>query len=244
MSQPRLYVDPARWPGPVSLTEDEVHYLVHVLRLGEGEELEAFDGDGRRARAVLRRSLQGWTLQLEANPTWDPPKSRAGVILCLAWLKGPKLDEVVRMATELGVAAFEPFLSERCVARPDPAAAAARIGRLDKIAREAARQCGRADLPVVAPLGALGEVLARAGNERKTLLYEEARGLSLREWLAGVDLTGGLRLVVGPEGGFTPEEAQKAQAHGFALLRLGNTILRADTAAVAVATLACLGRGG
>jgi 16S rRNA (uracil1498-N3)-methyltransferase len=162
--------------------------------------------------------------------------------LGVALLEGRKLDEVVRMVTELGVSAVEPFTCARSIPRPD-GAGRARVARWQKIAEEASRQSGRASVPYIKPVREFDELLRESARDpdlgSRAVLYEAALGQTVLTWLAS-EASGERLLLVGPEGGFAPGEVERARQAGFAVLSLGPTILRSDTAAIVAAAIACL----
>ena len=158
------------------------------------------------------------------------------------------MDLIVQKTTELGVARIVPVVTERSVARPEPA----RRARWEKIARQAARQCGRADVPRVdEPLALAAAVTASDLPATRFALWEAERGQSLRARLAThmAEPPGGpnpaTALLVGPEGGFPRSEIALAAAAGFVPVSLGPRILRrVETAAiVAVALVQALAGG-
>jgi len=231
----RLFVDAGRWGTEILLGEEEKHYLIDVHRLKEGMLIEIFDGAGRKARARLYRRQAGWMLKPleEGDGDVPPPPVRLGVALT----RGRKLDEVVRMVTEIGVRAIEPFYAQRSVARPAPLEAEKRRLRWQKIAAQAARQSGQSWVPEIRQAVTFQEILARRGGARGLLFHPGAPDgwpgpATQREEETFV--------LIGPEGGFSPEEYQQAIESGFVPLALKLPVLRADTAAVVAAALTCL----
>ncbi len=235
MSRVRLHIPVERFEDEVLLRQAERHYLCDVLRLGDGDELELFDGRGRRARARLVRDGEGFRLRL-LSVTEEPASGRQ-VVLALALIKARSREVALRMAVELGVAEFRPFICERCVVR-----AGGGSGRLERerhIAAEAARQCGRATVPEVHAPVTLDEILALSA-EHRVILQENVVAEPLTSLAARLP-PGRLLLLVGPEGGFSPEEFERALARGFRAASLGPRVLRADTAAVVAAALGGVG---
>ena len=147
------------------------------------------------------------------------------------------MDFLVQKTSELGVARIVPVVTERSVARPGAEGADGKRARWEKIAREAARQCGRADLPIVDPPVALAEALAGPDlPARRLALFEGERSRSLRAALEGTQ-PAATALLVGPEGGFAPAELAVARAAGFEAVGLGERILRVETAAIVAVAL-------
>jgi 16S rRNA (uracil1498-N3)-methyltransferase len=240
MSHPRLFLPEERWASRVELQPDERRHLVDVLRLAPGSEVEVFNGTGTFSQANVVRDAERYFLEL--GPSTQRLMPSQPVRLGVALLKGRKLDEVVRMATELGVSTVEPFTCARSIPRPDGAGRARRT-RWQKIAAEASRQSGRASVPHIKPVRTFDELLRESTQDptigSRAVLYEAVLDQTLLTWLASA--TSGERLLlVGPEGGFDPDEVERAKQAGFAVLGLGPTILRSDTAAIAAAALACL----
>jgi len=235
MSARRLYVPRARLAGEgVTLTGPEHRHLARVLRARPGETLTLFDGAGGEVEAeVVRIDREATELRLGARRAVAGPA--VAITLLSAVPRGSRMDFLVQKTAELGVARIIPVLTERSVARPE--AEAGRRARWEKIAQEAARQCGRADVPVVDAPVALPEALARRGlPERRLALFEGERSRSLRAALGGA-APGPTALLVGPEGGFVAPELAAAEAAGFESVGLGARILRVETAAIVAVAL-------
>ncbi|MFK7989281.1 MAG: 16S rRNA (uracil(1498)-N(3))-methyltransferase [Sandaracinaceae bacterium] len=223
--------------GEVRLDAAAAHHL-RVLRLGVGASLVLFDGAGGEAEATLV-ALASEGARCEAGPRTHVEAERPRLTLCPGLPKGTKLDAVVRAATELGVAAVCPFVAERSVSRPDDKRAAKRTARLTAVAREAARQSGRADVPLIAPPRPLATQLAESREARWVAFHP--RGTShLAEAVSG---TREASLVVGPEGGLSDAELALIEAHGGVLVSLGPTVLRTETAGAVVVALAAYALG-
>ena len=210
-----------RFPLPAAIARQ----VRGVLRMGDGDRIVILTGDG--AEATCR--LEGGDCIVEARrPSAGEPAHRLVVIQAL--LKGDALEDVVRQATELGVASFRLIVTERCVARD---LSLRKLERLRAIAREAAEQSERGRVPDVAAPRALVEVLERDG----VLLAEREDGVRLSE------LDPPASVIIGPEGGFTHLELDAARDAGVRFAGLGPRILRSRTVACAVAA-AVLSRTG
>ena len=226
MTTHRFFVDPGstvadRFPLPVSIA----HQVTRVLRLGDGAEVVLLEGDGRATRCRLDGDA---LVVLERVPSVGEPRHRLTVAQAL--LKGDHLEPVVRHGTEVGISRFELFVSRHSVPRD---LSPARLARLRAVAREAAEQSERGVIPeVVGPL-ALSEVI----GPTSVLLFE--RDMTTR--LSEVPAPG--RLVIGPEGGFTPDEVEAAVAAGATVASLGPRILRSESVAVAAAAVILAGTG-
>jgi 16S rRNA (uracil1498-N3)-methyltransferase len=170
--------------------------------------------------------------QRRAAPSAAPA---VDITLLVAVPRGERMDWLVQKTTELGVARIVPVASERSVARPE--AGSGRHPRWEKIAREAARQCGRADVPRIDEPTELEAALA--ANDlpaRRLALWEGERGRSL-----GAALTA---ILIGPEGGFAADEVARAERASFVAVGLGPRILRVETAAVVAVALIQAAAGG
>jgi 16S rRNA (uracil1498-N3)-methyltransferase len=227
----RLFVPPAQLTSPrVKLTAEQARYLGTVLRLKPGEELEVFDGRGARFRAWLLDDAAALRI---AEPLAEPPLRAVDVILAQALAKGEKMDLVVQKATELGAARIVPLSSERAVVRLDAERGGSKAERWRRVAQEAARQCGRADVPQIdEPAGwdRLLSILRDEPERRGLLLDPEERALRLGQAARGARR---LLLAIGPEGGFSPGEISRAVEGGMLRAGLGPLVLRTETAGLA-----------
>jgi 16S rRNA (uracil1498-N3)-methyltransferase len=220
--------------GRLTVAGDAFHHLAHVLRARTGEEIVLFDGGGRQARAHLV-GVGDAALDLEVGAVEVVPRA-AEITLLVALLKADKLDLVVQKTTELGVARIVPLATERGVVRMADERRAGRLERWRRIAREAARQCGRADVPEVTSVVDLADAVAAAPiAPLRVILHEEPGQPRLRALAATPP--GASVAAVGPEGGFTAAEIATAKGAGFAVASLGSRVLRAETAAVVTVAL-------
>ncbi len=220
--------------GKASIQENQLHHLLDVRRARVGEMIEVSAEDGTYlCRIVSLEPLEIETLEkLEERRSLD-----IEVTIAFALLKGDHNELIVLKGTELGVSAFIPFLSERCIVRPD-AKEDNRLLRLRKKAEEGALQCRREDIPVVEPYCRYDEVLALPYDYRYIAYEGEAgHGASLLDECQAIPEGSRVLVLIGPEGGFTEEEAEKAKAQGFRFVSLGRRILRAETAALFAASV-------
>jgi 16S rRNA (uracil1498-N3)-methyltransferase len=224
----RLFV-PNLAEGSLAVSGADHHYLVHVLRAVAGEGVVLFDGRGGEASARIERIGEQSLVLAVAAPT-RARAPRLELTLLVSLLKGEKMDLVVQKATELGAARIVPLRAERSVERLLEGRAGARVARWQKIAREAARQCGRADAPDIAAPHAPAEAFSAAAGFR--VLFQERTETSIRQALPATPPERAAA-AVGPEGGFTDAEVAAARAAGFVICGLGPRVLRAETAALA-----------
>jgi 16S rRNA (uracil1498-N3)-methyltransferase len=149
------------------------------------------------------------------------------------------MDFVVEKATELGVRRMVPFTSTYSVAKLDPAKAEKRQARWQRIALSAAKQCGRTRVPEILRLCEFRDLVRQPWpGTLKLLLWEKETRQSLRQVRDKHGNVSAVLVAIGPEGGFSAEEADDAGAHGFEMISLGQRNLRAETAAVAAVSLA------
>ncbi len=223
----RLLVPAAAFAhGHAEITGDDHHYLFRVRRLAVGDGVVVFDGDGAEADAVVERvDAERATLRLGEARREAPTLPRLTVVQAL--IKGDRMDWCVQKLVEVGVDHVVLVVAERSVVRLDGARAEARRVRLASIAREAAKQARRATVPEVA-WATYDEALGGEGL-RLVCHPRSARALAHHLATAAPSVT----LLVGPEGGFSPGEIDRATAAGFEAVALGSTMLRAETAGVA-----------
>ena len=208
---------------------EELKHLRQVLRLAPGDGIEVLY-EGRRFAARLTEVSPEAALYAEGEelPSHEP---RCRVTLYQGLCKGEKMDFLVQKCTEMGVHAIVPVEMARSVARAERAEKKAE--RYARIAREATKQCGRARAPEVLPALSFAQALKRMrAHERLLMPYEEG-GRAFDAPLAARDVG----LLIGPEGGIAPEEAEDVRAVGGVAVTLGSRILRTETAGLVALTL-------
>lgn len=226
MTLHRFFVAPDAMRGDrFPLPEAIAHQVTRVLRLQDGARIVLLDGEG--AAATVRLS-NGVCEVVERGPVGGEPIHR--LVIWQALLRGDHLEPVVRHGTEIGVAAFRLFVSERCVARE---ISTGRLERLRSVAREAAEQSERGQVPPVAALVPFRDAL----EPSSVLLYERSKGPRLGSLIPPT------ALVIGPEGGFSPTEVAAAEQAGMTVAGLGPRILRSESVALAAAAVV-LSRSG
>ncbi len=221
--------------GERTLDPASAHYLARVLRLHAGDAFVAFDpARGLEADAEIV-SASAEAVVVRAGDLRTGAEAQVAVTWIHGLAKGDKLDAIVRDATELGVTRFVVAATERAVVKLGKERGDTRHARWERIAREAARQSGRADAPrIEGPLSWKDATASVDSSAARFVLWEEARaplGASLAFALASGSP---LAFAAGPEGGLTEEEARFAEANGWALVSLGPRILRTETVAAAV----------
>jgi 16S rRNA (uracil1498-N3)-methyltransferase len=225
---PRLYVEGPLAGGEVVLDGATAHRLRNVLRLGPGDPVRVFNAESGEFDATIETlGKSRGTLRLGAQAR--PAGCEDGPWLVVAAIKRAPLDLLVEKATELGVGAIHPILTERTNVER------VKTERLREIAIAAAEQCERLDPPAIAEPETLRAKLANWPRGRRIALCAEAGpSAPLAQALAGADFAAPWAVMTGPEGGFAPGELEMLAQHPFVTpVGLGPTILRADTAALA-----------
>lgn len=225
--------------GRATLAGTELEHMRKVLRLGVGDRVVLFDDDGFEHEGTIASYSAAAAEIAIARSSRPERESPLAVTLAQALGKGDKLDFIVEKATELGVAAVLPFVCRRTVPKLEHDAAARRIERWRRIALGATKQTGRTRVPEIRELVDFPVLVQRpAPHDLKILFWEGEQARGLQQLHAENPRITSLLLVVGPEGGFTAEEAALATENGFHSVGLGRRILRTETAAVATAALA------
>jgi len=230
---PRLYVEPPLAAGAaIALTAPQTHYLKDVLRLGPGDTVLAFNGrDGEWQGRLAPAGKRAAALHLDAQTR--PQTTGSDLHYLFAPLKRARLDYMVQKAVEMGVARLVPVMTRHTQAER------VNVERMRANAIEAAEQCGVLRIPTIAAPVALDRALGELAPERLLVFCDEdAPVADPVAALAAVAGAPALALLIGPEGGFAPEERERLLAHKRVVrLALGPRILRADTAAVAALAL-------
>lgn len=208
----------------------EAHHLQHVMRATVGDEITLFDGSGQEFSGRIERMGRS---QVEVVLTGGEAVSREPLrktVVGLALPKGNRQRWVIEKLTELGVTRMVPLKTARSVAHPNQSA----FKKFERFIVEACKQCGRNHLMECSPLTAFEDFLASAPDfavkwiadpQGKPACHGECDGRSVY-------------LAIGPEGGFTREECREAVAAGWQAVSLGPRVLRAETAAIVLATVA------
>lgn len=220
----------------VYLEGEEFIHAKNVLRIEEGTEIIILDGSGKEYSAIVTKIEKK---RLSAHITGVNVGERepnTEIYLLCGLLKGDKTELVVQKATELGVSKIGVFNSQYCSAYINDN----KLERLNKVAHEAAKQCLRSCAPKVEYFDSLDDALSSAKDFNNKLFACEFLKNSDGNMM---DITGPTVLVVGSEGGFSQEEYTLAQSLGFTGISLGKRILRAETAAITMCSLAAYALG-
>ena len=243
---PRFFVTSNQIVGDtVTITGEDAHHLSRALRCAVGDALTVCDMSRTEYECVLTEFLPDCVKAkiLTSRPAKTEPPVH--ITLYQALPKGDKLDTVIQKAVECGVCRIVPFESERCVVRAKPDSEPRKTERRRRISEEAAKQCGRGIIPEVYPTLSYEAMLQDAAKADLVLFCYEAEGtVSLRSLLGekmpaiSLETSPTIAIIVGSEGGFSPEEAEAARKRDFCMVGLGKRILRCETAPPFV--LACL----
>jgi 16S rRNA (uracil1498-N3)-methyltransferase len=215
----------------VTITGEPLRQIGYVLRLKPTDRIIVLDNSGWEFEVEIERISKEQVQGKVVNKKPGQGEPNIKITLFQALLKSDKFELVLQKGVELGVTAFVPFVSERCVIRKE---SAGKIERWGKIIQEAAEQSERLVLPVLQPVMSFEEACLSA-KKPALLLWEEEKSVSLKQTLQNPPFknTTGLSLFVGPEGGFPASEKEFARQHGIAIASLGHRILRAETAGLA-----------
>ena len=217
--------------GVCDLPPAQAHHVAHVLRLAEGDAITLFDGRGTVHDAVIAQCARGAVrVRVHASRS-ENRESPLQVTLVQAVSSGERMDYTVQKAVELGVAAVQPVLSERCVVRLSGERAAKRVAHWQAVAVAACEQCGRNRVPPVHPLLPFAAWLELAAVEPGLRILLAPGGAARLQEIGRP--SGKVALLAGPEGGLTAAEAGDAGRAGFVSLQLGPRVLRTETAALA-----------
>lgn len=229
----RFFAEPRQFGNSVvSLDDEETRHLRDVLRLKPGDEVHVFNGEGREFLCRIAETRKRST-SLEVIREVDPtaPESPLELHLAVSAYKSDKLDLVIQKMVELGVARVSPVVTARSEVKLGDAIK--RVERWRKIAMEATKQCERARVMAVDPPVNLEQFVGSVGERKELrLMFSEKGG----DGLPGVG-SKKITALVGPKGGWEDSEIYLALESGFQTVKLGNRIMKAETAAITFAAL-------
>ncbi|MBM3137200.1 MAG: 16S rRNA (uracil(1498)-N(3))-methyltransferase [Chloroflexi bacterium] len=233
MTRHRFFIPPENFSEQTVVLPSNVQdQIIKVLRLGAGDWVELLDNRGGAVLAALERDASGGLIArvLEVVPVNTEPQTF--LTLYFGLTQREKLEWILQKGTEIGVCAFQPFVSKRTLVR-DRDSALKKRERWEGILREAAEQSGRGRIPELRdPLDLTRSVEQSLKQNDLTLacwVHEKQQGLD--EVLSGKEIAG-IGLFTGPEGGFAPEEAEMMLTLGVQMVSLGPRVLRMETAAI------------
>ena len=224
----------------VTLTGEDAHHVARSLRMAVGDSLTVCDTQGNVYECRIEEFVDDKIVRAQivsSSVAHTEPPMR--IVLLQALPKGDKLDSVIQKAVECGAVEIVPFESERCVVRVKQDAEERKTERRNRIALEAAKQCGRSAMPTVRRTVSFEQALSIAAQAGVGLFCYEGEGtlpigkiLSERLRLGTDGRFPDVAIMVGSEGGFSPEEAKRAEQAGLIPTGLGRRILRTETAPV------------
>jgi 16S rRNA (uracil1498-N3)-methyltransferase len=232
---PRFYIPPHAWnPDKLALDAGETHHALDVLRMKIGDRATLFNGQGAEATVEFTAVEKGRIDLKKIAASKTAPLSCA-LTLGQAIPKGKNMDLIVEKATELGAAALVPLLSERTIVRADESEALNKRDKWQRVAIEAAKQCGQNWVPTVMK-PQTPKAYFQMGEKFDLMLIASLQpdSKSVKQVLAevGQQKVGRVLILVGPEGDFTPAEINLAKNAGCRPITLGPIILRTETAAI------------
>lgn len=230
--------------GQVQFDAHLSHQIAHVLRMRPGAHVTVLDNSGLEYEVELSEIRRDSVVGRVCGHQQGETEPQASLTLYACVLKGEKFEWVLQKGTELGARAFVPVISERTVVR-GAAQIEKKRERWERIIREAAEQSRRARLPLLALPMDLEAALAQSVEQNDLSLFPwvGAREPSLADVLRDAPPAAYIGVFVGPEGGFSPQEAALAQTTGLRWTSLGPRVLRAETAGVAVIALTLFALG-
>ena len=247
---PRFFISGHTGPGRViAITGKDARHITRILRMGSGDILSVVDSAGKEYSARIRTGCIDRVIVDVVAESADMSREPSVFITVLQGLpKGDKMDKVVRRNTEIGVSRFVPVITERSIPRPAKAGQAKRVERWRRIAEEASKQSGRQRVPDVLDVMGFDDAIQFTVDEKTRARGEGRECLILFPWelekSKGVKdiLREGVRFsevmcFIGPEGGFSHDEAEKAVRHGAEPCSLGPRILRTETCALVLSSI-------
>lgn len=234
MRVPRIYHPiPLNQHTTCALSEDGANHVGRVLRMRAGDQLELFDGSNHIYQAVItavaKKSVEVDILSRQFDDRESPLAIHLGQVIS----RGERMEFTIQKSVELGVNVITPLWSERCGVKLDGERMDKKIQQWQKIAIAACEQCGRNKIPEIRPLMKLQQWCAEPNDALKLNLHPRAR-YSIRTLpeIPAADV----RLLIGSEGGLSPQEIAQTEQQGFVDVLLGKRVLRTETAAMAAIT--------
>jgi 16S rRNA (uracil1498-N3)-methyltransferase len=237
---PLFFLPPGAIRGDLlSITGSLVRHIGGALRYRVGDRLTVVDHLGERYRVELTATSASAIDGIVRQRLGYVPLPALHVTLVQAMLKRPNMDTVIEKATELGVQRVIPLITRRTVVRPRSERASHQLARWQAIALEAAQQSERGTVPEVEAPRTVGAYCAESSSsgEVRLMLWEDEPAQGFRDYLDAQSPPPRVTLLIGPEGGFDPDEVRTAHAAGFVTVSLGDLVLRAETAGPVALTI-------
>ena len=230
---PRFFIDKSQIEdSSLFIIGDDARHIARSLRMAVGDEVTVSDGEGGEYFCKLTKIRDDRCDLVIEEQRRSKSEPKYEISLFMAYPKSDKLELIVQKAVELGANKIIPFESSRCIKKPKAEKALEKTSRLERIAEEAAKQCGRALLPKVSlPLSFAEAVKSASEYELSLFCYEGDGTRSLKSILSSFEnAPKNIAVMIGSEGGFSPEEAALAANAGMQQTNLGPRILRCETA--------------
>lgn len=229
----RFFIDKPLMSLPLEICGDDAHHIAHVLRMQPGEELTVI-APGQEVGIAVITAIEKDAIRLALQKRVAEEREAAIQISLVQGLpKSDKMDYIVQKAVELGVHEIIPMVAEHSVVKYDSVKKTERVKRWQKIATEAAKQCRRTTTPIVQGVQSLPQILGGLADDAVLImLYEGQVQQGLKRTLTQCQASKYV-LLVGPEGGFSPQEVALCEARQVQVVTMGPRILRTETAAVA-----------
>ena len=260
MARRRFYASPDNIDGSIAtLSADETHHLMHVLRMTPGDPAFVFDGCAHEYKCSFRGFKDNQAqLEIAGDALNDIVESPVDLTLAQALAKGEKFEFIIQKATELGVSRIEPLITRYADVRLHDQQIASRVERWRRISLEALKQCGRRKLVEITAPRTVRDFVGAARSssppqtshvlssptDRALLLFSERGGLALTVALAEVSKSSPIVALVGPEGGWSDDELELLNEFGCKSVTLGPRVLRTETAALVAVALIQHALGG
>lgn len=230
----KIFIPEANADDTVFISGDDCRHLF-AHRPQNGDSVSCSDGknfcyDGE----IAKIQKDGIFIKIKSKTPIE--KRKISVTLFQAFLKGDKNEFVIQKATELGIDRIVFFSSDNCISKIEEKKVSQKTGRFEKIAKQAAMQCGRDDLPEIGEFMTFVNAVSATKTSNGVFFYENSDGQLFSDYLKKNELNSEFAFIVGPEGGFTDKEAEFA-GKKIPSLSLGNRILRAETVPIAVSAL-------
>ncbi|MCP4816480.1 MAG: 16S rRNA (uracil(1498)-N(3))-methyltransferase [Planctomycetaceae bacterium] len=228
----RYFIDSPPSNDQVTISDREAHHLLHVMRADVGQQVILFDGQGNEFTAEIQALKKSSVELLILDQQSVDRELPTQLTVAVALPKGDRQKWLVEKLVELGTSALVPLITQRGVAQPVPQA----LVRLQRTVVEASKQCGRNRLMQIQPPQTVDQCIAETADcDRRVFahLQEDPAGRSVDQHCSGLPASG-LVLAIGPEGGWTSQEAEQFLSAGWSAASLGSRVLRIETAALAL----------
>lgn len=230
----RFYIPPTSWDASaLSLIDDEAKHCTQVMRHREGDEIIVFNSIGDVAHARIT-TIKKNVVALECLNVEHIEQPAVRITLAPALIKADRWEWMIEKATELGVSEIQPLITERCVVKLSADDVVRKHDKWQRLVIKACKQSRRAWVPVLHPVRRLHDWCDMSAKTDLSLVAAlEAKATAIKRVVEQSRAATAARLLIGPEGDFTPDELQHIITQGFTPITLGPLTLRAETASIA-----------